>query len=154
MSRVAVFDLDGVLFDPTMRKIAYGVSVSIERKQAEVLYESGHYLQLDEVIEGSLDCVLYYETEGYEIVYLSGRRESATQATIEALLTAGFPVTQDNLHLKPTKDDCTIEFKHDVLSTYVKLFEEVIFFDDTESNRDVGHNLGIRTFSKCTILTA
>ena len=149
--RIAVFDLDGVIFDPTMRKVAWGFSVGVIGKEADRLYEAGYYLSLDEVIEGSLECVLHYESEGYQIAYLSGRRESATKATIKALTKEGFPLNQNTLHLKPKKKDCTLEFKHQVLSAYVESHEEVIFFDDTESNRAVGDNLGIATFSKCVI---
>ena len=126
----------------------------VNAERADRRYESGHYLQYDKVIDGALECVLYYEGKGYQIAYLSGRRKSATKATIKALTNAGFPVKSRNLHLKPKKSDCTIEFKQKVLSSYVKDVREVIFFDDTESNRAVGDNLGIPTFAKCIVPTA
>lgn len=148
---VAVFDLDGVIFDPSVRKVVYGIVHSVNAERANERYELGHYLQYDMVIDGALECVLHYEREGYQIAYLSGRRKSATTATIEALTKAGFPVKSRNLHLKPKKSDCTIEFKQKVLSSYVGDFKEVIFFDDTDSNRAVGDNLGIPTFAKCIV---
>lgn len=151
---VAVFDLDGVIFDPSIRKAVYELVHSVNAKRADERYESGHYLQYDNVIADALECVLYYEMKGYRIAYLSGRRKSATKATIEALTKAGFPVRPRNLHLKPNKRDCTIEFKRKILSSYVRDFKEVLFFDDTDSNRAVGDNLGIPTFAKCIVPTS
>tara|TARA_B100000745_G_C20076427_1_gene367616 strand:- start:266 stop:727 length:462 start_codon:yes stop_codon:yes gene_type:complete len=151
---VAVFDLDGVIFDPSVRKAVYDIVLSVNKERANERYESGHFLQYDKVIDGALECVLHYEREGYQIAYLSGRRASTTIATIEALTKGGFPVRFENLHLKPKKSDCTIEFKQKVLSSYVADFENVIFFDDTDSNRAVGDNLGIPTFAKCIVPNA
>jgi len=147
MTKLAVFDLDGVLFDPTVRKTIYEIAHSVTPERADKRYEIGHYLKYDKVIPNALATVIAYKTKGYEIAYLSGRRESATDATLRILDENEFP--EGRLHLKPRKGDSTEDFKGEVLQGLLNQFDEVIFFDDAESNRAVGELLGIQCYESC-----
>lgn len=148
--KVAVFDLDGVLFDPSVRKRVYEVVSSMDKVKADTKYEQGHYLQYDKVIEGSLETVCSLKKQGYDIAYLSGRRITSIGATTNILFNEGFP--EGAIHLKPNKDYNTVQFKKEILSSYLGIYDEVLFVDDTKTNRQVGINLGISSFSDCESL--
>ena len=117
MNSIAVFDLDGVLFDPSVRKLVYETAVMLTPERANERYARGHYYQYDKVIPNSLETVLSYQKMGFDIAYLSGRRASSQEATMKILLEKGFPV--GSLYLKPQPTDDTETHKREILEDLV-----------------------------------
>jgi len=133
-----VFDLDGVLIDCSVRKQMLS-SGDISRHE----YEVGAACDTDMPIN---DAVKVVQTlcAHYDIMYLTGRRKTAFDATYERLEELGFPMHQ-NLIMQPI-GETTIEYKEQNLSDLVTTTEVVAFVDDSEENREAGKRVGIPVY--------
>ena len=100
-----VFDLDGVLIDTSIGKEKYNTHKMKNPEEATAHYENGGYCYLDTEIENGVRTLHELLEKGYSIVYLTGRRVSAFDATLESLKGMNYPINHCCLFMKAHLDD-------------------------------------------------
>ena len=141
-----VFDLDGVLIDTTHGKELYHTHKREHPEEAVFHYENGAYCYLDtEIADGAITLNELAE-RGYSLIYLTGRRVSAKDATLQSMQNMNYPINSCCLFMKPSKEDDTVEFKEIMLKQYQDDYNIIAFVDDKESNRKAGDKLDIPTY--------
>lgn len=92
---------------------------------------SNNYLHHDLPHDGALDFVEALVRKHIPHVYLTGRpRPTMWDGTLQVLNKMGFPVTEDNLHLKPQPTDVDELYKSQKMQDLKKNFSKVIFIDN------------------------
>ena len=92
---------------------------------------SNDYLHCDLPHDGAQDFVERLNQKWIPHVYLTGRpRPLMWEGTLKALQKLNFPVTADNLHLKPQAQDVDEIFKSQKMAELKKGFSKVIFIDN------------------------
>lgn len=154
MAKIVVFDLDNLLIDTEDRKNAY----NLDREHAEDpslivdAYELGEYYSLDKPLPMALVSIKVFKNMDYDIVYLSGRRQSSFDWTCESLESMGFPVNKKLVFLKSNKSEDTTEHKTEILSSLLDAGHEVeYYFDDDESNLAAADTIGIPNLYPSTL---
>ena len=146
LAPAVVFDLDGVLFDPTLRKEQFAVDYKVDPRMAYDHKEIGKYYHLDTPIDDVVSKVNDWKQNGCEIYYLTARRSVGRQETWDSLQEHGFPTDRiSQLYMKPSIEMDSQEFKKLVLKDLQTRYTILGFWDDWEPNRAVATELGIPT---------
>lgn len=146
LPKMAAFDLDGVLLDTSRGKDTYAMELETDADQAETIYESGGYVYLDEAIENAVEIVRAFENRGVTIAYVTARRYTAFDQTVQRLTELGFPVNEEFLFMKPHKGGSKPEYKRNILRSLLTTFDVQCFVDDKPENAQVADDLGIPTY--------
>ena len=148
LAPAVVFDLDGVLFDPTARKEQFASDYDVDPWMAHEHREIGNYYHLDTPMgEETVATVNSWKEKGVAIYYLTARRSLGRSQTWRSLEEHGFPTDRvSQLYMKPSIDMDTQEFKKKVLAELQKRYTIVGFWDDWEPNRAVAEELGIPVY--------
>ena len=141
-----VFDLDGVLINASRGKEIYLTHKRENPEEAIFHYENGGYCYLDTEISDGATALNELLDRGYSLIYLTGRRVSAKEATLKSMQNMNYPVNSCCLFMKPSKEDDTVKFKEIMLRQYQDDYNIIAFVDDKESNRKAGDNLDIPTY--------
>ena len=147
--KMAVFDLDRTLFDPSRReRIArrQGIKEGSD-KWYEVLNQN-KYILMDTPIAGTVSFVKQLSENGFTIAYLSGRPSHALAATKQSLQENGFPIDateRDLIFLHSGKGSIKniTNHKKNVLTHLKNAFDIDFFFDDTPEFREAAKSLFI-----------
>ncbi len=92
---------------------------------------SNDYLHCDLPHDGAQDFVAWLNQKWIPHVYLTGRpRPLMWEGTLRAMQALQFPVTAENLYLKPQVKDVDEIFKTEKMSELKKGFTNVIFIDN------------------------
>jgi hypothetical protein len=92
---------------------------------------SDEYLHCDLPHDGAQDFVAWLNQKWIPHVYLTGRpRPLMWDGTLRALQALQFPVTEENLHLKPQASDVDEIFKSQKMAELKKGYAKVIFIDN------------------------
>lgn len=144
LATAVVFDLDGVLFDPTLRKEQFASDYRVDPHLAHEHKEIGKYYHLDTPINDVVAKVNEWKDKGHEIYYLTARRSFGRKETWDSLQQHGFPTDRiSQLYMKPSIELDTQEFKKAVLADLQHRYTILGFWDDWEPNRVVATELGI-----------
>ena len=147
LATAVVFDLDGVLFDPTLRREQFASDFHIDPWSAHTHTGIEKYYHLDTPINDVVAKVNEWKEKGHEVYYLTARRSMGRTETWRSLQTHGFPTDRlSQLYMKPSITMDTQEFKKLVLEDLQTKYDVLGFWDDWEPNRLVASELGIPTY--------
>ncbi len=147
LPKMAAFDLDGVLLDTSSSKKAYALAEGVNPEKALQVWENGGYCHLDQTMEDAVQVVRAFENKGYTVAYITARRYTAFDRTVQRMTELGFPVNEEFLFMKPTKEGSKPAYKRTILSSLMQTHEIECFVDDDPDNAQVAINLGIDTYS-------
>ncbi len=145
--KTVAFDLDDLLVNTHPRKEVYANDLKNTDNEVVIRdkYNSGGYLHLDTPLPFAVATVELFDNLGWNIVYITGRRVSALETSINVLRGMGFPINEDNLYFRPMGDYDTPQHKRE---SFLKIMDDghdiQYFFDDKEENLEVARSLGIR----------
>ena len=92
---------------------------------------SNDYLHCDLPHDGAQDFVAWLNQKWIPHVYLTGRPHPLMwEGTLKSLQALQFPVTDDNLHLKPQAQDVDELFKSQKMAELKKGYSKAIFIDN------------------------
>jgi phosphoglycolate phosphatase-like HAD superfamily hydrolase len=146
LPKMVAFDLDGVLIDTSRGKNTYRAARFRCPTEAETIYETGGYVYLDEAIEHAVEIVRAFENRGVTIAYVTARRYTAFDKTVQRLTELGFPVDEEFLFMKPHKGGSKPEYKRNILRSLMTTFDIQCFVDDKPENAQIADDLGIPTY--------
>lgn len=128
LDKLAFLDLDGVLCDDRHR-----VEHALNKNWTQYFFlldRDAVWPQGKELHDALIMC-------GYDIVYLTGRREDTRRATVQWLKRNGFdykrPLVMRPLPRYPYKKVPLCEFKYEVVWEVAELYDEVVIYDDDPS---------------------
>lgn len=138
MNKLAIIDLDGVVFDSSERfKRATRSDGSINW---DIAFDP-RLCVLDTIIPGAREALAQLNRAKWNIVFLSSRPEAMTVATLARLVDeeiVDFRIASDQLILKPKKAQYTktIYWKNDIVERLLDGHDQIIFVDDEETHRE------------------
>ncbi len=92
---------------------------------------SGDFLHHDIIHDKALEFVMTLHRQNKHIVYLTGRpRPSMYDGTLKELRDLGFPVTPEQLFLKPHPQDKDELFKSQQMKEFKNNFSSIVFIDN------------------------
>ena len=144
--KAVAFDIDGILIDNAARKEAYRTDLilSDDLELVRRRYEKGWYYHYDTPLPYAKTLVKYFVDNGYEIFFITGRRESSLNTAIKVMNDLRFPITYDNAYFKPVSDMNTAEHKRSAFRDIAKKGYHILaYFDDKEDNLRVAEDEGI-----------
>ena len=147
LPKMAAFDLDGVLLDTSSSKEAYTLAEDLSPETALHVWNQGGFVHLDQTMEDAVQIVRAFENKGYTVAYITARRYTAFDRTVQRLTELGFPVNEEFLFMKPTREGSKPEYKQNILASLMETFDVDCFVDDCPENAEVAINLGIDTYS-------
>lgn len=145
MTKIAFFDIDGVLANDTHR-----VPFALERNWIE--YFDAKRMAADDVWPQGQERVLDAALSGYTIAYLTGRRQDRRVVTEDWLDSFGFPAGR--LVMRSFQDTMPLaNFKERYIAKQVasgNYTDVVLFDDDPEVVRFVQEQVGFSAAIHCT----
>lgn len=139
--KLAVFDLDGVVFDDSHR-----VAFALAKNWGE--YFTPTRVLADPVFDMARTLIRIMQEDGWEIAYLTGRRNDIRPVTEKALDLAGLPMGRLTMRDYPEPQgklrlaEYKVNVLRDLMNTRPDLEDVVLFEDDPEVVRFTQEQLG------------
>ena len=145
MKKTVIFDLDGTLADIDTRR---ALSLKMNGKMDWDKFFDPQNIQLDEPNTPVIKMAQMLDSQGFNIVILSGRSKATYRTTRQWLIQNDVPF--DDLHMRPTSDDWHFmkdsDLKQIWLDSVVDKDDVFAVFDDRNQVVDMWRKNGLTTF--------
>ena len=145
MKKTVIFDLDGTLADIDTRR---ALSLKMNGKMDWDKFFDPQNIKLDEPNTPVIKMAQMLDSQGFNIVILSGRSKATYRTTRQWLIQNDVPF--DDLHMRPTSDDWHFmkdsDLKQIWLDTVVDKDDVFAVFDDRQQVVDMWRDNGLQTF--------
>ena len=145
MKKTVIFDLDGTLADIDTRR---ALSLDMNGKMDWDKFFDPQNIQLDEPNTPVIKMAQMLDSQGFNIVILSGRSKATYRTTRQWLIQNDVPF--DDLHMRPTSDDWHFmkdsTLKQIWLDTVVDKDDVFAVFDDRQQVVDMWRDNGLTCF--------
>ena len=145
MKKTVIFDLDGTLADIDTRR---ALSLKMNGKMDWDKFFDPQNIQLDEPNTPVIKMAQMLDSQGFNIVILSGRSKATYRTTRQWLIQNDVPF--DDLHMRPTSDDWHYmkdsDLKQIWLDTVVDKDDVFVVFDDRNQVVDMWRKNGLTCF--------
>ena len=145
MKKTVIFDLDGTLADIDTRR---ALSLDMNGKMDWDKFLDPQNIKLDEPNTPVIKMAQMLDSQGFNIVILSGRSKATYRTTRQWLIQNDVPF--DDLHMRPTSDDWHFmkdsTLKQIWLDTVVDKDDVFAVFDDRQQVVDMWRNNGLTVF--------
>ena len=143
--KTVIFDLDGTLADIDTRR---ALSLDMNGKMDWDKFFDPQNIKLDEPNTPVIKMAQMLDSQGFNIVILSGRSKATYRTTRQWLIQNDVPF--DDLHMRPTSDDWHYmkdsDLKQIWLDTVVDKDDVFAVFDDRQQVVDMWRKNGLTTF--------
>ena len=145
MKKTVIFDLDGTLADIDTRR---ALSLDMNGKMDWDKFLDPQNIKLDEPNTPVIKMAQMLDSQGFNIVILSGRSKATYRTTRQWLIQNDVPF--DDLHMRPTSDDWHFmkdsTLKQIWLDTVVDKDDVFAVFDDRQQVVDMWRDNGLTCF--------
>ena len=145
MKKTVIFDLDGTLADIDTRR---ALSLKMNGKMDWDKFLDPQNIKLDEPNTPVIKMAQMLDSQGFNIVILSGRSKVSYRTTRQWLIQNDVPF--DDLHMRPTSDDWHYmkdsDLKQIWLDTVVDKDDVFAVFDDRQQVVDMWRDNGLTCF--------
>ena len=145
MKKTVIFDLDGTLADIDTRR---ALSLDMNGKMDWDKFLDPQNIKLDEPNTPVIKMAQMLDSQGFNIVILSGRSKATYRTTRQWLIQNDVPF--DDLHMRPTSDDWHFmkdsTLKQIWLDTVVDKDDVFAVFDDRQQVVDMWRDNGLHVF--------
>ena len=145
MKKTVIFDLDGTLADIDTRR---ALSLDMNGKMDWDKFLDPQNIKLDEPNTPVIKMAQMLDSQGFNIVILSGRSKATYRTTRQWLIQNDVPF--DDLHMRPTSDDWHFmkdsTLKQIWLDSVVNKDDVFAVFDDRQQVVDMWRDNGLQVF--------